>query len=116
MFVPLSTEKAHKGFHFGSCQRLANRDKEVGGTQVGIVLGDFIFEDEVASPGVPCQFAKQTMVLMQIVAIMSKDDVRLESTFKFLEAVFHLTAVIGQKTVAKRSNNNCFSFDASQKP
>ena len=53
---------------------------------------------------------------MQVMAIMSKDEIRIERTFQFLKAVFNFTTVVRKEAIAKRFDNDGFSFSASQKP
>ena len=79
-------------------------------------MWNFVFENEVAAPGVPSQLAEESMVLMQILAKMSENEIRLKRSFEFFEGVFDFDRCIREKAIAKRFNDDILFGRVAQKP
>src|SRR6202171_4906638 len=54
-------------------RRFVQRRKCIGGTQISVVFGNFVFQDEVIAKRVPGQFIEQAMVLVQVMTIVGED-------------------------------------------
>ena len=67
---------AHKKFALAFAGAPVQMDVEVGSREVAIILGNLIFTDQMVTKGIPGKLAKDAVILMQIVAAMSKDKVR----------------------------------------
>ena len=60
-------------------RRRGDRHVDVGLAHVSVPLGNLIFEYAVVPERVPRQAANLAMVLVRVVAIMSKDDVGIDA-------------------------------------
>ena len=65
LLVSLRCEIAHQASHLSPGDRLRQGNKKIRRTQVGVVLGNFIFQNEVLPECVPGEVADQTVVLMK---------------------------------------------------
>src|SRR6266496_1028551 len=81
LFVALSAEVFHEPLDFFAANGVGERGKKIGRTEVRIVLGNFVFEDKMVSERIPGEFANHAMVLMEVVAKMSKDQIGGELFF-----------------------------------
>src|SRR5262249_12498033 len=80
---------------------LVQGHKHIGRTHIPVVFWYLIFEDQVASKGVPGQLVQEAMILMQVVAKMSKDQIGLCVLFKAFKLLFDLCTLVREKTIAK---------------
>src|SRR4051794_11485165 len=76
LFVSLGPEIAHQRLNLFSASPLRQGHKKVGRTEIRVILGDFVFEDEMVPESVPGKFADHAVILMKIVAEMGKDEIR----------------------------------------
>jgi hypothetical protein len=56
----------------------AYRDVEIWMTEVAVILGDFIFQDYVTPESIPSQVRQHPMILVSVIAIVSKYDFGLK--------------------------------------
>jgi hypothetical protein len=52
--------------------------EEIGRSEIAVILGNFVLEDQMIAESIPRKFRYQAMVLMQISAIVSEDEIRLK--------------------------------------
>jgi hypothetical protein len=100
MFGTLRGEGLKKKVDFVFVQGRVERHKNVGAAQVAIVLGNFVFENEVIAKGVPGKFAEQAMVLMSIALPMREDQIGIDLRLHAFEIFFDLLRAAGKKAVA----------------
>ncbi len=100
MFGTLRGEGLKKIVDFVFVQRRVERDENVGAAHVAVVLGNFVFENEVIAKGVPGKFAEQAMVLMSIALPMGEDQIGIDLCLHAFEIFFDLLRAVGKKTVA----------------
>jgi hypothetical protein len=101
MFVSLGLEATHKVTNLAVGDFAIERDKKVGRTQVAIVFGDFVFQDEMIPPSVPRKLVYDAVVLMEIVARVGQNQVGREPAFQVLKKLLYLDALIGKEAVAE---------------
>ena len=81
------------------------RNKKVGAAQVAIILGNFVFQDEMVSPCVPGQLIDDPVILVKVVSSMRKDEVGRRSNFQGLEILFNFDELGRKETVAEIEDN-----------
>jgi hypothetical protein len=79
--VPLTPKGVHHEVNFLLANLFIQMNKEIRGTEVAVVFYDFIFKDEMVSESIPGKFRDQPVILVQIMTIMSKNNVRGDSLF-----------------------------------
>src|SRR5215469_2120744 len=87
-------------------KRLIETHEEIGCSPIAIVLRNFIFEDQVIPEGVPRQLRNQPVILMEIVAMVSEDEIGLKIALDRLHEFLDGPPLVREKTVAKASNYN----------
>ena len=73
--------------------------EDVRHTEVAVVLGDLVLENEVVAKRVPRELAREPMVLMKVGPGVREDQIRLRR-LEFFEARLHLGAVVGKEALA----------------
>src|SRR5262245_21672728 len=71
--LPLAREAGEDGLDLTPAQPLVERDEEVRNTEIAVVLGYLVLQNEVISERVPGQLRDQAVVLVEIVAMVSQD-------------------------------------------
>lgn len=89
-----------------SADILIEREKHIRSSHVAIELGNFILENQVISKGIPGQVADDTMVLMEVMAIVGKNQVRLAGPLQLLKLFFDFASNIGEKATTKLLDRN----------
>src|SRR5262249_35231802 len=74
-FVALRLETAEDIFRFSTANRFVQRNKQVRRPQVAVVFRNFVFQNQMRSKSIPGQFRDQAMILVQVVSVMSEDQV-----------------------------------------
>ena len=90
--------------------------KEVWGSEITIVLGDLVFQDQVISEGVPRQIRNQTVILVKVASKMSEDDVRIEIPLQVLEKLLDLASQIRKETISEFLDGQRVGFRFLQEP
>ena len=72
-------------------------DEDVWRSEIAVVLGDLVLEDEVVAKRVPGELAGEAVVLVEILAGMSEDEVGL-TYLQPLKDVLDLAAEVGRKS------------------
>src|SRR5262245_34113919 len=80
---------------------LRHGDEEVRGFEIAVELRDLVLENEVVSPRVPRQLAEQAMGLVEVLARVGQDDVRLDSSLQVFKDVLHLASEVREVPVPK---------------
>jgi hypothetical protein len=75
-------------FHFFVRQRFADLHEAIRGTEVTVIFWNFVFQQQVIPECVPGQIRDQAMILMAIVAEMSKNQVGIYPRFKRFKEIF----------------------------
>src|SRR6266851_4513062 len=83
-------------------------DETIWCSQISIVLGNLIFQDQVVSKGVPGQFINHAMILMEIVPIVRQDQVWIELLLEFFEFPFDSRMKRRKETVPKFLDRHFF--------
>ena len=74
-------ERVDHELNFSLANRLREMDKEIRGTKIPVVLENLVLEDKVIPETVPRQFRNQPVVLVEVVAMMGKTTLGLNSCF-----------------------------------
>src|ERR1700733_9646426 len=67
------------------------------------------------APGVPSQFASESVVLVQVVPVMSKDQIRRDPLLHLFEETLHFCALIGQEAILEFLDQDLFASRLLQK-
>ena len=114
MLVTLASEESAQILGLLAAQLFVQGDKQVGNAKIAIVFRDFVFENEVIPKRIPGQIGKDPVILMAVVPIMGKDDVRLELSLELLEIFLDARAFEGEKAIAKMFDDDLLSGDPLQ--
>ena len=115
MLIPLCPEITHQPLHFPATNCIGQWHEKVRLVQVGVVLRNFVFQDQMVAKSIPGQFRNQTMVLMKVMPEMGEDQVRRKCFFQFLEALLHRSTAVGKKAIAEGLHHDRFFAHALQK-
>src|SRR5271154_2019662 len=96
-------------------QGIVQFHEEIWRAEVAVVLWYLVLQDQMVAPCVPGQFADQTMILMEIVPVMSKDEVRRNLCLQFLKESFYLAPVVGQEPILELLDQNFFASSLFEK-
>ena len=110
----LTFEMLHEQRDLLSTDLLRKRHKYVGAAEIPVVFKDLILENQVIPESVPCQIRKDTVILMPVVTIMGKDDIRIELRLDLLEPILDRWPLAGKVAFVKRSYFDLFACDATQ--
>src|SRR5262249_36477447 len=80
---------------------LGEVDEEIRRSQVPLVLGDLVLEDQVVAERVPGELGHQPVVLVEIFATVGQDEVGRVLPFELLEELLDLGADVGEEAVAE---------------
>src|SRR5439155_14763684 len=81
LFVALSPEEAHQKLHFALRNDFGKRHEKIRLPQIGVVLWNLVFENEMVAESIPGEFREQAVVLMEIMPEMSKDQIGSKGPF-----------------------------------
>jgi hypothetical protein len=73
--------------------------KKVGIPQVAVVLGNLILQNQVVTEGIPGKISQQTVVLVQVLPVVRKDDIGRKTFFNGFKCLLHVGGHLGQKSV-----------------
>ena len=62
--------------------------EKVRRSQIAVVLWNFVFQDEMVAKRIPRQFADDPVILVEVVTVMSKNQIGSELVFQFFEVNF----------------------------
>ena len=108
MLVALCFETGHQVLDLAVASFAVERHEEIRRTEVAVILGYFKFEDEVIAPGVPGQLVDNAVILMQIFARVSEDQIGRELAFQFFEEFLDFGSLDREEAVAKTQNSHAF--------
>ena len=80
--------------------RSLERNKQVRRAEISVVFRNFVFQDQMVSKSIPGQVTKQAVILMPILSIMGKDDIRVKGLESF-EAGLDALRLGGKVTSSK---------------
>jgi len=115
LLIALRTKALHQEAHFARRGLRVQRDKEIGSSKVAIVLGNFVFQNEMIPPGVPNELIEDAVVLMQVMTGMGENDVWRKQLFEFFKIVFNFSEDRGEVAVAKIFDENVILCGALEK-
>ena len=61
-------------------------------TEIPVVFGNLIFQNQVIAKRVPGQFVDETMILVQIMTVVCQNNIGIDSALKTFELIFYLAA------------------------
>ena len=76
LLMLLGCEVVKDVFDLESANAFVQADERVRRSNVSVVFGNLILENEMITKRIPCQIGDHAMILVQIVAIVSEDDIR----------------------------------------
>ena len=114
LLAPLCAKKAHQPLHLAFGHGFGKGHKEIWLAQIRIILGDFVFHNQVITEGIPGKFAKKPMILMKILAKVGKDEIGNKGAFEIFEGFFYGRADVGEKPVAKGFDDNTVIFNPAE--
>jgi hypothetical protein len=115
LLVTLGSEEAHEKLHFAFRNGFGKRNEKIRLPQIGVVLWNLVFENEMVAESIPGKFREQAVVLMEIMPEMSKDQIWRKGPFNIFKRLFDGSAKIRKKAVAKGFHNDGALPDASEK-
>ena len=95
----LRVEKSDQCPGLFRCRISIKVDECIRGSEITIILGDLVFQNGVVAECVPGQFADHPVVLMHILSIMGKNQIRLEHAFDLLENLLDARPLVREKAV-----------------
>ena len=101
MFGTLCSKMLHQQFDFSSSNLVIQVDKKIGQAEIAIELRNFVFKNEMIAKRVPCELANQPVVLVQVCASVSENDVWRRLTLEFLKIFLHRRANRARATGAR---------------
>jgi hypothetical protein len=101
LFVALRLKTCRQIFDFTVTRLLIEIHKKVGITKVAVVLENFVFENEVITPGIPGQPIDHSMILMEIVTGVGEYQIGGEGVFQTFKVFFDFHTFRREKTVAE---------------
>ncbi len=78
---------------------LIQADEKIRRSKIAIILGNFVFEDQLVAKGIPSKFGNNSMVLVKVVSIVSKYQIRLKSFPHGLKEFLDSLPLVRKKTV-----------------
>src|SRR4029078_6753180 len=97
-----------------SAQLLVQRNKHVRNAEVPIIFRDFILQDQMTAECVPCEIREHTMILMTVISIMSKNEIRPELLQCFKE-ILNLSALKRKEAALEMLADNPRLLNAPEK-
>src|SRR3981081_1841749 len=85
---PLRYERIESEIRLSVPGRWIEPHKKVRRSQIAIILGNLVFQDQMIAKRVPCQFADHPVVLVQVVPVVRQDQVRNKLRLQFFELIF----------------------------
>ena len=79
--------------------RRGQRHEEVRRPEVAVELRDLVLEDQVVAERVPGQLAGKPVVLVEVVAGVGEDELRVDPALQLLEELLDLAARVGEEAV-----------------
>jgi hypothetical protein len=93
--------------HLFPAGRPIQLDKQVGRSQIAIVLDDLVFEDQVIPESIPGQFGDQPVVLVQVVTVVREDDIGSKGAFQVLEGVLDVRPDVREVPIPEPFHDDC---------
>src|SRR5271165_3543243 len=101
LLLALRVEAVDDDLDLAGAGRFFQRNEEVGGTQVTVVLRDLVLQDQVVAKRIPGEVGDQAVVLVPVVAVVSEDEVGAELPLQGLELVLDLAAQEREEAIAE---------------
>jgi len=106
MLILLRLEALHQVLYFSVAGLPAQRNKEIGPAKIAVVLWNLVLEDQMASPSIPSQFIDHPMILVQVVAGVSQNQIRRTVFLQGLEILLYLQALEWEEASSEIRNLN----------
>src|SRR5215813_14260723 len=100
-FARLTRETLQDGVQLATAERGVQGDEDIGGTEIPIVLGNLVLQDEVITERVQREFRDEPVILVQVAPIVSEDQVRGDRGLQLLEDLLDLRSLVREEAVAK---------------
>src|SRR5215470_1877835 len=114
VLVLLALEALHDRRDLSVTGRLVEVHKDVGRSEVPVILQDLVFEDQLVSKRVPCQFRDESMVLMQIPTVVGEHDVGGDPHLQLFEEGLDLLAYVREEAVSEVLHHDVLPGGSSQ--
>ena len=88
MLFPLRRKRAANIAGFALTGFAIQPHEKVRRSQIAIVLWDFVFQDEMVAKRIPSQFADDSVILVEVMPVVSKNQIGSELVFQFFEINF----------------------------
>ena len=85
-------------------------------TQVAIILGNLVLQNQMVAKSIPSQFREQPVILVRILAIMGEDEVRRNRLFQLFKYGLHFCSRKGQESVLKVLENRALQIGSPSEP
>jgi hypothetical protein len=89
-------------------------NKEIGGAEITVIFGNFVFQNQVVPEGVPGEITNYPMVLVEIVAVMGENQIGFKMLFQLFKAQFDFFACRGEEAGGKILNDDLLLFRLPQ--
>ncbi len=85
MVVGLGRETVHDTLYLSFALARIQWNKCIGLSQVAVVLGNFVFENQVIPEGIPGQTRYLGMILMKVITIVGENEIGIDISFDVFE-------------------------------
>jgi hypothetical protein len=106
VFVALRLEELTNVFTFEVTQLFVQWHIEIWISQIAIVLGDFVFQNNVVPKRVPREIWQQTMILMTIFPVMRENQIGLNPPLQMFKVFLNCFSLERKETVAEILDDN----------
>ena len=99
--IPLGLEVREEVLDLPLGKPIVEMDEDVGGTQVAVVLGNLVLEDEMVAKRVPGELRCESVILVPIVAVVREDQIGGDDRFQVLEELLDVSSAVRKETVSE---------------
>jgi hypothetical protein len=85
-------------------------------SQISFVFGDFIFQDQVVAESIPGQIANKSMILVSILKMMGKDQIRHKHPLNLLEVLLDFASDVREEPVPEILRYDSLALASLKKP
>src|SRR5712691_2848535 len=111
MLFPLRRKRATNIAGFALTGIAIQPYEKVRRSQIAIVLWNFVFQDEMVAKRIPRQFADDPVILVEVVTVMSKNQIGSELVFQFLEINFDTCIKRREIAIIETSDHQLLRLD-----
>lgn len=113
MPLSLCLEIVQNEFDFFAAMTFVQMYKQIRRSQIAVILGYLVFQNQVIPKRVPGQLTQQAMVLMQVMSIMCEDDVGSYG-FELFEIFLDLDPDVRKETIPKALDDDFLLLHRAQ--